>query len=116
MIDVNLEAEKSLSAVECEKVYQYPQKFNKLPVISYYTISEKGAFYTDNSEHVQEGHIQIDVWSDAGAECGRLSVKVNDALTSDGWVREMSMDVPKREEKIYHRTMRFQKYFTLNDE
>ena len=116
MIDVDLEAEKDLAALKCEKVYQYPQKFSKLPVISYYTLAEKGAFYADNEESVQDAHIQIDVWAETGAECGELSVKVNDVLGASGWVREMSMDVPKRDEKIYHRTMRFQKYFTLNDE
>lgn len=33
--------------------------------------------------------------------------------TKDSWVREMSMDVPENDKKIYHKTMRFQKYFTL---
>ena len=113
MIDVNLEAEKVLSTLECETVYQYPQKFTRLPVISYYNISEKGAFYADNTECIQSGRVQIDIWSDVPADCGAISIEVNDAMTSDGWTREMSMDVPKQDEKIYHRTMRFQKYFTV---
>ncbi len=113
MVDVNIEAEKSLKSVKCEKVYQYPKRFTKLPVISYYSISDKGAFYADNIECVQNGRIQIDIWSNVPSECGTLAIQVNDALESDAWTREMSMDVPADGEKIYHKTMRFQKYFTV---
>lgn len=113
MLDINIEAEKSLSKLNCAVVYQYPEKFSALPVISYYNLTESGGFYADNSECVQDGYIQVDIWSDAPAECGRLSIEVNEVMERDGWTREMSMDVPKRDEKIYHRTMRFQKYFSL---
>ena len=113
MIDVNIEAEKVLSRLGYETVYQYPQKFTSLPVISYYNISEKGAFYADNEECIQSGYVQVDIWSDVPEKCGYISIKVNDAMAEDGWTREMSMDVPKKDEKIYHRTMRFQKYFTV---
>ena len=90
MIDINAEAEKSLSDVKCKAVFQYPKNFNNLPIISYYTVTECGGFYADNDESIQDGNIQIDIW-----------------------VREMSMDVPENDKKIYHKTMRFQKYFTL---
>lgn len=113
MVDINTEAEKSLSGIGCKVVYQYPEVFNSLPVISYYNVSESGAFYADNEECIQDGHIQIDIWSDVPAECGALSAAVNDAMTEDGWTREMSMDVAKKNDKIYHRTMRFQKFFSV---
>ena len=113
MIDVNIEAEKTLSSLDCTLVYQYPEHFTNLPVISYYNVTECGAFFADNSECIQNGYVQVDIWSDVPKECGSLSIKVNDAMERDGWTREMSMDVPKKNDKIYHRTMRFQKYFTL---
>ena len=34
MIDINAEAEKSLSDVKCKAVFQYPKNFNNLPIIS----------------------------------------------------------------------------------
>ena len=46
-------------------------------------------------------------------ECSDLAAEVNEVMTKDSWVREMSMDVPENDKKIYHKTMRFQKYFTL---
>lgn len=113
MIDINTEAEKTLLKTGCSVVYQYPEHFTRLPVISYYNLAEKGAFYADNSESIQQGYIQADIWSRSPKECYDISVKVNDKLTADGWTREMSMDVPKDGDRIYHRTMRFQKYFTL---
>lgn len=113
MIDINTEAEKTLSAVGYKLVYQYPEAFCKLPVISYYNLAEKGAFYADNSECIQNGYVQVDIWSNVPKECADISIKVNSAMEKDGWTRELSMDVPKKNDKIYHRTMRFQKYFTL---
>lgn len=113
MIDINAAAEKSLGDVKCKAVFQYPKNFNNLPIISYYTVTECGGFYADNDESVQDGHIQIDIWAEIPKECSDLSAEVNEVMTKDSWVREMSMDVPENDKKIYHKTMRFQKYFTL---
>lgn len=113
MIDVNNEAKKALLNTGYNIVYQYPEHFINLPVISYYNLAEKGAFYADNSECIQTGYIQADIWSRSPKECYDISIKVNDAFTAEGWTRQMSMDVPKRNDKLYRRTMRFQKYFTL---
>lgn len=113
MVDINEEAQKSLSALSCRVAYQYPESFTRLPAVSYYNLTEQGAFYCDNEESVQEGYVQIDVWSRIPKECGALSVEVNALMQKDGWTREMSRDVPKNDEKVYHRTMRFKKYFTL---
>ena len=104
MIDINAEAEKSLSDVKCKAVFQYPKNFNNLPIISYYTVTECGGFYADNDESIQDGHIQIDIWAEIPKECSDLAAEVNEV---------MSMDVPENDKKIYHKTMRFQKYFTL---
>ena len=113
MVDINEEAKKALRNLECKVVYQYPDSFSGGSVVSYYNLSEKGAFYADNSECIQEGHIQLDVWAKVPKECMSISIRADELMTADGWTREMSMDVPKKDEKIYHRTMRFQKYFTL---
>ena len=54
MIDINAEAEKSLSDVKCKAVFQYPKNFNNLPIISYYTVTACGGFYADNDESIQD--------------------------------------------------------------
>lgn len=113
MIDINIEAEKTLKKTGYTVVYQHPAHFTGLPVISYYNLTEKGAFYADNTECIQSGYIQTDIWSRSPRECYDISIKVNDALVSEGWTREISMDAPREGDRIYHRTMRFQKFFNL---
>lgn len=113
MLDINCEAEKTLSKLKCAVVYLHPGEFTKLPAVSYFNIAEHGAFYSDNSETVQSGYVQIDVWAKKAKECGTIALKANDVMTADGWMREMSADVPDRDGKIYHKTMRFHKYFSL---
>ncbi len=113
MIDINIEAEKLLKTLGCKVVYQYPEKFTGDNVISYYTLAESGAFYTDNSECIQNGRVQVDIWAKSGKECSDIAICADSVMTSNGWTREMSMDVPKKDEKLFHKTMRFQKYFTL---
>ena len=113
MIDFNAEAEKILSQLDCEVVFQYPQKFVNLPVVSYYTLTENVAMKADNTELIQEGYLQIDIWCGKPNDCGRLAVEINELMEDGGWARQFSMD-QKREQgdRIYHRTMRFAKAFT----
>ena len=124
MIDINAEAENSLSDVKCKAVFQYPKNFNNLPIISYYTVTECGGFYADNDESIQDGHIQIDIWAEIPKECSDLAAEVNEVMTKDSWARTASknnalwvhndyMSFYENDKKIYHKTMRFQKYFTL---
>lgn len=113
MIDINKETEKTLGKLQCGVVFQYPKNFNKLPIVSYYTVTECSGFYADNYEIIQEGHIQIDVWAEIPKECSELAIAINEMMMKDGWVREMSMDVPEKDEDIYHKTIRFKKDFII---
>ena len=113
MVDMNLEAEKTLKKLDCHITYQHPRDFKKMPVVSYYNVTEHGALYTDNDESVQSGYIQVDVWTQNAKECGSLTLRVNDVMTEDGWTREMSADVPEKDGATYHKTMRFHKYFNV---
>lgn len=112
MIDVNAEAEKTLSALNCKITYYYPENFNDLPVVSFYNLTERADFSTDNKEDIQSGTVQIDIWADEPSQCGEISLKVNEVMTEDSWNREFSMDI-KPNDGVYHRTMRFTKFFVL---
>lgn len=113
MIDVNSEAEKSLSRLDCTVVYAHGACFTELPAVSFYSVAESAALCCDNEESVQSGRVQVDVWAKKAKKCGDIALSVNDVLTADGWVREMSADVPEQDGKVYHKTMRFQKYFNV---
>lgn len=113
MKDINAQALEALRALDCTVVYSYPDGFSRLPAVSYYTVTEKGALWCDNEERIQEGHVQVDVWARIPSECASVSARVNEVMTASGWTREMSMDIPRDKEKIYHTTMRYKKYFSL---
>lgn len=108
MVDFNAEAEKALSVLPYAVCFYYPERFNKLPVISFYNLSERGAFACDDTETVSRGWVQTDVWAKEPAECGRIAAETAEAMAAGGWIREMSMDMPKTN-GIYHRTLRFVK-------
>lgn len=110
MVDINAETEKALSVLPYTVCYYYPDNFNKLPVVSFYNLTERGAFSCDDEEAIQRGWVQIDVWADKPSDCGTIAIEVCNVMMGSGWYREMSMDVPKSD-GVYHRTMRFVKDF-----
>lgn len=115
MVDINAEVEKSLSGLDCRVEYYYPESFVELPVVSYYQLTERPDFGCDNVESIQTGTVVIDIWSEKPSECGAISLNVNKIMTSDGWGREFSRDLPKTD-GIYHKTMRFSKDFYIFEE
>lgn len=115
MVDVNAEAEKTLSKLDCKVEYYYPEKFNKLPIVSFYNLTERPGFACDNTESTQNGTVAIDIWADDPQDCGNIGLQVNKLMGDDNWGREFSRDL-KPENGVYHRTMRFTKYFILQEE
>ena len=116
MVDVDAEIEKSLLKGDydgAEIVYQYPKTFTKLPVISYYNLTEHPDFSADNAELIQSGWAQVDIWADKPNDCGKIAVKINEVMNADGWAREFSMSLKPDENGAYHKTMRFAKIFNL---
>ena len=112
MIDINAEVEKTLSKLDYHTEYYYPQKFNDLPIVSFYNLTESAAFGSDNEEDIQGGTVVIDIWTDSPDKCGEIGLKVNDVMVGDDWCREFSRDI-KPNNGIYHRTMRVSKNFVL---
>lgn len=112
MVDVNKEVEKVLSSLPYTICFYYPEKFNALPVISFYNLNECGSFGYDDTEVISRGRVQVDVWADSPAECGSIAIETAETMIKYGWMREMSMDVPKTD-GIYHRTIRFVKDFII---
>lgn len=112
MQDVNAIAAKLLEPMKAKAklVYAYPENFNSSPIISYYELSNNSGFRADNAEQSQIARVQIDIWSAKKAEPGSLAIAVNEVMQADGWIRELSRDLPKgSDDKYYHKTMRYKK-------
>ena len=122
MVDINEEIGKALSGLDCTVCYQYPADFNNLPAVSFYNLTERPDFGSDNQEDIQTGWAQLDVWGDYPKDVGSLAIKVHEAMTAAGWVREFSMDIPsatrtrnniETKTDVFHRTMRYVKDFLI---
>lgn len=112
-MDINEEAEKSLSKTGYDIVFHYPQSFLKLPVISFYTLKEQGGAAYDNREYFREGTIAVDIWAKVPSETGRIYESVRKILLQDGWAEIFAADIPGEDTGIYHRSVRFTKSFYI---
>lgn len=108
---INKEVEEILGGLGVRAVYSSPAECGELPCISYYMLTEKGSFACDNEEVMTDASVQIDIWADEGYKCGSIALDVNSAMREHGYRRELSMDIPKGDDGIYHRTMRFIKSY-----
>lgn len=118
MVDVNEQVkdllEQGIGGVTVK--FQYPDSFNNLPVVTYYTISQRGSSAYDNIVAARNNTIVIDIWADYPKTCADLSKKINELMSGDGWYHEWEMDVPNTDSSVKHRTMRFTKIFNLQEE
>ena len=109
MTDVNKIVREILDTIDGVTVtFYHPGKFNTLPVISYYELTTTTGFCYDNAERSQGSNVAIDIWGRGGGECAKTAVKVDAAMQSHGWRRDMCRDLPP-ENNIYHKSMRFYK-------
>ncbi len=113
MTDVNSELETILSGLSVKAVYASPAECETLPIVSYYLLSEKGGFSCDNEESMTDVQVQLDIWAKEGYQCGMISLELNALLRKYGFQRELALDVPKGEDGICHRTMRFVKSYIM---
>lgn len=111
MFDIGLELRDILKQIDGVSVcFAYPDNFNKLPAIAYYTLTDKGSMSYDNTVVTNDTTVQIDIYADYPQTCFELSERVYKLLTDNEYYHEMTMDVPNPDDKsIKHRTMRFTK-------
>lgn len=112
---INKEVEKILGKLSVKAVYSSPSKCPVLPCVSYYTLSEKSGFNCDNDELITDVYVQLDIWADNGEKCGMIAAEVNSLMKENGYYRELELDVPKADDGVYHRSMRFVKSYLAQE-
>ncbi len=113
MVDINKEAEQVLIQLPYNLSFFYPEEWNEFPMISFYDINTNGSFDSDNQKDMLKGHINVDVWTTAAAEGGRIAGEITKLMENDGWWCELNRSVDKSD-GVYHRTMRFGKEFVID--
>ena len=84
MYDINLELRDILKQIDGVNVcFAYPDNFNKLPAIAYYTLTDKGSMSYDNTVVTNDTTVQIDIYADYPQTCFELSERVYKLLTDN---------------------------------
>lgn len=112
-MDINEEAEKALKRTGYNVVFNYPQSFSELPVISFYTLKERGETAYDNREYFREGTMAADIWAKSPKETAEIYKTVKGAMTEDNWTEILAADIPRGSKGVYHRSVRFVKNFYI---
>lgn len=107
MINIKPQILNLLKETGTEVTYFFPQSFAKVPIISYYELSNRTLVKSDGVEYSSEIHIEVDVWAKSSSEVSDIAIKVDDLMLSKGFYRAMAMDLYDQETKIHHKTMRY---------
>ena len=112
MIFTSLEAEKDLRETGYNIVYAFPDNFETLPAVSFYTANETPV-YSTSALFSERATVVVDVWVHEDDEplTGEMCGKIDSVMYEKGWFREYSADVPDRDSRVNHHTMRFTKFF-----
>lgn len=85
--------------------FSYPERFSKLPCITFYEVNNSIHMMADNMEFLSEINYVVDIWANTLAETSSIAVKVNEKLKEIEFIREVSYDIPETD--IKHKFMRF---------
>lgn len=110
MFDIGLELRDILKQIDGVSVcFAYPDNFNKLPAITYYTLTDKGSMSYDNTVVTNDTTVQIDIYADYPQTCFELSERVYKLLTDNEYYHENDngrTPIPTRK-SIKHRDNEF---------
>lgn len=115
MTDINSDAQKFLESLPYELTFTNPEKWNKLPVISFYDMNTSGSFSADNSTQICTGRVVVDVWTNSPKQGADIALEAIQAMENGGWWCELNRFADKTA-GVYHRTMRFGKNFINESE
>jgi len=97
-------------------IFEYPQTFESLPLITYTEVDQHDGDTADNQPYAWRVIMQVDVWVDrASGTTTTLSGLVADRMQALGFSLSYSSDVPDPDERILHKVLRFAGAFMPDD-
>ena len=103
-----LEALRKIPDIKGGVTMDRPEKFTKLPALSYYEINNSPAETADDTEYFSAVNLVIDIWAESHAEADRIAIEVDKAMTEIRFRREFSRDVPESSSRVKHKTTRYE--------
>lgn len=116
MLDTKIHAYNLLASAigaNATVLYNYPNDFNALPVVTYLETNCRMVRWFDNAPYAYESTIQVDVWANVSTTA--LVKLIDTAFAADYYTLDFSSDVPEPDVKIFHRVLRYRRAFTADD-
>ncbi len=93
------------------------QDWSKLPCITYMELGNEPSDYGDDEEYSSALAIKADVWGKASSsEVSKIAIQVVKKMKELGYERTLYLDVNDSNSKQNHKTMRFEKEESLEEE
>ena len=112
---------KKLKELEDKKVVKQVceegnQDWSKLPCITYMELGNEPSDYGDDEEYSSALAIKTDVWGKSSTEISNISIQVVKKMKELGHERTLYLDANDSSSKQKHKTMRFEKEESLEEE
>ncbi len=121
MINQKTAVYKKLKELQDEKVVkdvceEGKQDWSKLPCITYMELGNEPSDYGDDKEYSSALAIKADVWGTSSSEVSKIAIQVVSKMQELGYERTLYLDVNDSNSKQKHKTMRFEKEESLEEE
>ena len=112
---------KKLKELQDEKVVkdvceEGKQDWSKLPCITYMELGNEPSDYGDDEEYSSALVIKADVWGTSSSEVSKIAIQVVNKMKELGYERTLYLDANDSNSKQKHKTMRFEKEESLEEE
>ena len=112
---------KKLMELKDEKVVEDvceegKQDWSKLPCVTYMELGNEPSEYGDDEEYSSALAIKADAWGKSSSETSKVAMQVVKKMQELGYERTLYLDVNDINSKQKHKTMRFEKEESLEEE
>lgn len=85
------------------------QDWSKLPCITYFELQNDPYSYAEDDEYSSALAVKVDVWGKSSSEVSKISLQVVSKMKEIGYERTLFLDIPDKDSKIKHKSLRFEK-------
>ena len=95
-------------------MYEYPNSFDVLPIVTYKEINQPHAQFGDNTLTAVESYFELHVWTDDTGTTA-IAQAIDNIMIGLFYACEYNSPVPEPDTKFRHRVMRYRRQLTAED-